>query len=275
MRLALSVKCGQAREVATCNLLMPLTMLITIAFNYCFCRLQCLTLHQCHSLARRGHILSVHWLFSCLKAAFCMLGKRGILKCSTLRLNVIVFTHITCMTCLFIADLLACMVGWTGIWRIIKYKRFEFFTAVRTVTFLWVLAPCSLVGRYRRFGETYCVPQPWRRRQFVSPKRWCRLVGSCQRFEETYISISIFDPEGGDSMFLRNVGSYRRVYTAPKPRRTRLARKYTLKSVCGLEDASKIDNFVDWEWTGRIIIKCLLSKVDCGDMKWKELTTIV
>jgi hypothetical protein len=27
-------------------------------------------------------------------------------------------------------------------------------------------------------------------------------------------------PEGGDSMFLRNVGIYRRVYTAPKPRRT-------------------------------------------------------
>jgi hypothetical protein len=27
-------------------------------------------------------------------------------------------------------------------------------------------------------------------------------------------------PEDGDSMFLRTVGIYRRVYTAPKPRRT-------------------------------------------------------
>jgi hypothetical protein len=29
-----------------------------------------------------------------------------------------------------------------------------------------------------------------------------------------------FSPEDGDSMLLRNVGIYRRVYTAPKPRRT-------------------------------------------------------
>jgi hypothetical protein len=32
-------------------------------------------------------------------------------------------------------------------------------------------------------------------------------------------TVSIFSPEDGDSIFLRNVGIYRRVYTAPKPRR--------------------------------------------------------
>jgi hypothetical protein len=29
-----------------------------------------------------------------------------------------------------------------------------------------------------------------------------------------------FGPEDGDSMFLRNVGTYRRVYMEPKPRKT-------------------------------------------------------
>jgi hypothetical protein len=33
-------------------------------------------------------------------------------------------------------------------------------------------------------------------------------------------TVSIFRAEDGDSMFLRNVGIYRRVYTAPKPRGT-------------------------------------------------------
>jgi hypothetical protein len=33
-------------------------------------------------------------------------------------------------------------------------------------------------------------------------------------------SVSIFSPEDGGSIFLRNVGIYRRVYMAPKPRRT-------------------------------------------------------
>jgi hypothetical protein len=38
----------------------------------------------------------------------------------------------------------------------------------------------------------------------------CRLVG---RWAEV-------SPEDGDNIFLRNVGIYRRVYAAPKPRRT-------------------------------------------------------
>jgi hypothetical protein len=33
-------------------------------------------------------------------------------------------------------------------------------------------------------------------------------------------TVSNFSPEDGDSMFLRNAGIYRRVYTAPNPRRT-------------------------------------------------------
>jgi hypothetical protein len=39
-----------------------------------------------------------------------------------------------------------------------------------------------------------------------------------QRFGETYFSI--FNPENGDNMYLRNVDIWRRVYTTPKPRRT-------------------------------------------------------
>jgi hypothetical protein len=56
--------------------------------------------------------------------------------------------------------------------------------------FFWVWAPCGLAGRSQRFGEAYClhlqgwsdhagIPwflvwslQPWRWRQYASPKRW-------------------------------------------------------------------------------------------------------
>jgi hypothetical protein len=42
--------------------------------------------------------------------------------------------------------------------------------------FVWVLAPCRLVGRCQRFGEAYCLhlqeTKPERCRQHVSPKRW-------------------------------------------------------------------------------------------------------
>jgi hypothetical protein len=64
--------------------------------------------------------------------------------------------------------------------------RFQVSTAVRMVMkFFWVLAPCKLAGRCQRFGEHI---------------------------------VSIFRAEDGDVMFLQNVGIYRRVYTAPKPR---------------------------------------------------------
>jgi hypothetical protein len=36
-------------------------------------------------------------------------------------------------------------------------------------------------------------------------------------------TVCTFSPEDGDSLFLRNAGIYRRVYTAPKPRRTVLS----------------------------------------------------
>jgi hypothetical protein len=63
--------------------------------------------------------------------------------------------------------------------------RFEVFTSLKMmITFFRVLALCGLVGGYQRFGETY------------------------------------FIPEDGDSICLRNVGIYLRVYTAPKHRRT-------------------------------------------------------
>jgi hypothetical protein len=61
--------------------------------------------------------------------------------------------------------------------------RFEIFTAVRMMMFFWVLTPCRLVGKSQR------------------------------------LHLQDFSTEEGGSMFLRNVGIYRRVYTASKPRR--------------------------------------------------------
>jgi hypothetical protein len=55
--------------------------------------------------------------------------------------------------------------------------------------FFWMVTPCKRVGRYQRFRETtVCI-----------------------------FRVSIVSPEDGDSMFLRNVGIYLRVYTAPQP----------------------------------------------------------
>jgi hypothetical protein len=44
-------------------------------------------------------------------------------------------------------------------------------------------------------------------------------------FEAVRMMMMYFRAEDGDSMCLRNVGIYRRVYTAPRPRSTSLARK--------------------------------------------------
>jgi hypothetical protein len=72
----------------------------------------------------------------------------------------------------------------------IHFVRFEVFIAVRMMMmFFWVLVPCRLISRYKRFGETYCL----------------HLQGC---------------PEDGDRMFLQNAGIYQQVYIAPKPRRT-------------------------------------------------------
>jgi hypothetical protein len=36
--------------------------------------------------------------------------------------------------------------------------KFEVLMAVRmTVLFFWVVTPCGLINRYRRFGGTYCL----------------------------------------------------------------------------------------------------------------------
>jgi hypothetical protein len=42
---------------------------------------------------------------------------------------------------------------------LLQLVRFEVFTAVRIMMMMifWVLAPCRLVGRYQRFGDTYCL----------------------------------------------------------------------------------------------------------------------
>jgi hypothetical protein len=56
----------------------------------------------------------------------------------------------------------------------IPYVRFEVFWAVKIImTMFWVLAPCRLVGRFQRFGDTHSLHHtPIRWRQYVSPKRW-------------------------------------------------------------------------------------------------------
>jgi hypothetical protein len=39
-----------------------------------------------------------------------------------------------------------------------SYTRFEVFTAVKMLMlFFWVITSCGLVGRYQRFGGTYCL----------------------------------------------------------------------------------------------------------------------
>jgi hypothetical protein len=70
----------------------------------------------------------------------------------------------------------------------INRERFEVFTAVRIMMFFfWV---------------------------------WLRVDFSVDTNVSEKHIVSIFGPEDGGSMFLRNVNTYLRVYTAPKPRRT-------------------------------------------------------
>jgi hypothetical protein len=40
----------------------------------------------------------------------------------------------------------------------VQNVRLEVLTALKmTVLFFWVVTPCRLIGRYQRFGETYCL----------------------------------------------------------------------------------------------------------------------
>jgi hypothetical protein len=42
-----------------------------------------------------------------------------------------------------------------------------------SMLFFWIITSCGLVGRYQRFGGTYCLYlQGWRWKQYVPPKRW-------------------------------------------------------------------------------------------------------
>jgi hypothetical protein len=56
-----------------------------------------------------------------------------------------------------------------------RHVRLEVLTTVKMLMLVfWVATPCVLAAKYQRFGETYCLHlQPWRWRQYVSPKRWC------------------------------------------------------------------------------------------------------
>jgi hypothetical protein len=78
----------------------------------------------------------------------------------------------------------------------------EVFTTAR-VMFFWVLAPCKLVSRCQRFGETYCLHLQDGSLEY----------GDCLKSED-------FSPEDGDSIFLRNFGIYLQIYTLQKLRTT-------------------------------------------------------
>jgi hypothetical protein len=75
------------------------------------------------------------------------------------------------------------------IWRRKLFTKFEDVTAVKmSMLFFRIVTPCGLVGRYEGSGGTFCL----------------------------YLQIS---PEGGDSMFLPNVGINLQVHTALQFRR--------------------------------------------------------
>jgi hypothetical protein len=68
---------------------------------------------------------------------------------------------------LLLNNILHCMRGGLGFVQgtFRPLVRYEVFTAVRRMMMMlfWVLAPCRLVGRCQRFGETYCFHlQSWR-----------------------------------------------------------------------------------------------------------------
>jgi hypothetical protein len=45
---------------------------------------------------------------------------------------------------------------------LISTLRFEVLTALKmSILVKWVVTPCGLVGRYQRFGGTYCLHRQW------------------------------------------------------------------------------------------------------------------
>jgi hypothetical protein len=51
--------------------------------------------------------------------------------------------------------------------------RLEVFTAVAMMIF-WVLAPCTLIGRCQRFGETYGLHlQPYGAKTYIIIRKYC------------------------------------------------------------------------------------------------------
>jgi hypothetical protein len=82
------------------------------------------------------------------------------------------------------------------------------------------LAQCRLFGRCQRFGETWCLHlQGWIKH--IIPDLLILTDGLCAEFPPVCDSWGFHvSPEDGDSMFLRNAGIYRRVYMAPKPKKS-------------------------------------------------------
>jgi hypothetical protein len=85
---------------------------------------------------------------------------------------------------------------------------FEVFTAVimKNAVF-WYVASCRSCEMNRRFEGTYRL----------------HLQGTCSLW---FLARGFFYPEDGGDMFLRNVGSFHRIYMAPHPR-SRHSSRYT------------------------------------------------
>jgi hypothetical protein len=92
--------------------------------------------------------------------------------------------------------------------------RYEVLTAVKmSMLVLWVLTPCRVVPAFQR--NTLCV-----RFEVLTAVRmtmlFFRVVTTCRVVGTYRLHLQA---EDGDSMFLRNVGMYLRIYTELQPRR--------------------------------------------------------
>lgn len=63
------------------------------------------------------------------------------------------------------------------IWRDHEPREMKFFTAVKVIMIFLVLTLCRIIDRYQRYSEICLHFQPWKWKQYVSPKR-CHLHGA-------------------------------------------------------------------------------------------------
>jgi hypothetical protein len=123
-------------------------------------------------------------------------------------------------------------------WNHLNYiPNLDNFKNTSRLTLFWILAPCRPVHRIRRFGETYHLHllvlkstrlqnQDYDYDIIINIASTHRAVGGGGGWAErrsrknSTISKLFLSSEEGSSKFLRNVGIYRPVYTAPTSWRT-------------------------------------------------------